>query len=101
MPQGPRGRGGFGSSFADAGAAERPSAGAELTRKLEERGDRVIEVTHGVEFRQRGAAGFGLRPGNSDDMRLLVERVSEQAPQLAGIVHLWSLDTRANRIYEQ
>ena len=80
--------------FADAGAAERPSAGAELTRKLEERGDRVIRVTHGVEFRQRGAAGFSLRPGNSDDMRRLVERVSEQAPQLAGIVHLWSLDTQ-------
>ena len=36
--------------FADAGAADRPSAAAELARRLEERGDGVIRVTHGTDF---------------------------------------------------
>jgi NADPH:quinone reductase-like Zn-dependent oxidoreductase/short-subunit dehydrogenase/SAM-dependent methyltransferase/acyl carrier protein len=81
--------------FADAGDADRPSAGAALARKLEERGDRVIRVTHGAEFRHDGPARFGIRAGNSDDMRRLVERVGEQASRLAGVIHLWSLDMEA------
>jgi acyl transferase domain-containing protein/NADPH:quinone reductase-like Zn-dependent oxidoreductase/short-subunit dehydrogenase/ubiquinone/menaquinone biosynthesis C-methylase UbiE/acyl carrier protein len=81
--------------FADAGAAGRPSAGAELARRLKARGDRVIEVAHGAGFRHDAAAGFCIRAGNSDDMRRLVASVGRQAPQLDGIVHLWSLDTEA------
>src|SRR4029453_9892802 len=46
--------------FADAGAAERPSAAAELARRLEERGDGVIRVTHGTDFRQGGTTGFSI-----------------------------------------
>jgi acyl transferase domain-containing protein/NADPH:quinone reductase-like Zn-dependent oxidoreductase/short-subunit dehydrogenase/acyl carrier protein len=78
--------------FADAGTGERPSAAAELTRKLEERGDSVIRVTHGSDFRYGG--GFSIRDGdgNPADMKRLVESVAKQEPQLAGIVHLWSLD---------
>jgi acyl transferase domain-containing protein/NADPH:quinone reductase-like Zn-dependent oxidoreductase/acyl carrier protein len=81
--------------FADAGAADRPSAAAELARRLEERGDGVIRVTHGTDFRQGGTAGFSIRGGNADDMKRLVESVGRQAPRLAGIVHLWSLDAEA------
>ena len=84
--------------FADAGAADRPSAAAELARRLEERGDGVIRVTHGTDFRQGGTGGFCIRGGNPDDMKRLVESVGRQAPRLAGIVHLWSLDAEATDI---
>ncbi|MGA7426127.1 MAG: SDR family NAD(P)-dependent oxidoreductase [Rhodoplanes sp.] len=79
--------------FADTGVADGPTAGAELARKLEERGDRVFRVTHGADFRHDGTKHFSIRGGNSDDMRRLLESVKKQAPHLAGIVHLWSLDT--------
>jgi acyl transferase domain-containing protein/NADPH:quinone reductase-like Zn-dependent oxidoreductase/short-subunit dehydrogenase/ubiquinone/menaquinone biosynthesis C-methylase UbiE/acyl carrier protein len=81
--------------FADAGAASRPSAGAQLARRLAARGDRVIEVAHGAGFRHDAAAGFSVRAGNLDDMRRLVASVGQQLPRLDGIVHLWSLDTEA------
>ncbi len=80
--------------FADAGVADRASAGAELARELAARGDRVINVTHGAEFRQHDAASFTLRAGNSNDMRRLIEGVGGRTPHLTGIVHLWSLDTQ-------
>ena len=48
---------------------DRPSAGAELALKLRERGDRVIEVTHGAEFRQWLDRAFTIRAGDPDDMR--------------------------------
>jgi acyl transferase domain-containing protein/acyl carrier protein/phospholipid N-methyltransferase len=81
--------------FADAGAAARPSTAAELARKLEERGDKVIWVNQGTGFRCRGAAEFTLRGGNLAEMKRLLESVAKQAPQLAGIIHLWSLDAAA------
>ncbi|MGA7487759.1 MAG: SDR family NAD(P)-dependent oxidoreductase [Xanthobacteraceae bacterium] len=81
--------------FADTGAADRPRAGAELARRLEGRGDRVIRVTHGADFRHDKGAGFSIRAGNPDDMRRLLESVGRQTQRLAGIVHLWSLDTEA------
>jgi acyl transferase domain-containing protein/NADPH:quinone reductase-like Zn-dependent oxidoreductase/short-subunit dehydrogenase/acyl carrier protein len=81
--------------FTDTGGVDRASAGAALVRKLEERGDGVIRVTHGAEFRHDGATGFNIRAGNSDDMRRLVAGVSERVSRLAGIVHLWSLDAEA------
>jgi acyl transferase domain-containing protein/NADPH:quinone reductase-like Zn-dependent oxidoreductase/ubiquinone/menaquinone biosynthesis C-methylase UbiE/acyl carrier protein len=81
--------------FADAGTADRPSAAAELARKLEQRGDRVTRVMHDSEFRHSGAGDFSIRRGNPADMKRLVESLERQVPQLAGIVHLWSLDAGA------
>ncbi len=78
--------------IADRGAAGCPSVGAELGVKLRERGDAVIEVTQGAEFRRFDASRFSIRAGNFDDVRLLMESVGRQASHLAGIVHLCSLD---------
>jgi acyl transferase domain-containing protein/acyl carrier protein len=79
--------------FTDEGATDRPSAGAELTLALLKRGDRVIQVRHGEEIRQIDESGFTVRVGNSNDLRWLLDAVVKAAPRLAGIVHLWSLDT--------
>ena len=87
--------------FADAGAAGRPSAGAELARRLAARGDRVIEVRHGVSFQHDAAAGFSIRAGSFDDMRRLVAGVGQQVPRLDGIVHLWKSRQRADGVAEQ
>jgi amino acid adenylation domain-containing protein/thioester reductase-like protein len=78
--------------FVDDGAAGRASAGAELARRLRGRGDRVIEVTPGAEFRQIDSTRFQVRVGDAKDMNRLVGEVSKQAPHLAGVVHLWSID---------
>lgn len=78
--------------FVDRGEVARPSAGAELALKLRERGDAVIEVTHGGEFGQSGPSSFSLRAGNSGDMTRLMKAVGRQLQQLAGIVHFWSFD---------
>ena len=78
--------------FVDAGAGGRPSVGAELARKLRERGDAVIQVTHGNEFGGRDASSFSIRAGNSDDMMRLMTVVGQQSRHLAGIVHFWSVD---------
>jgi acyl transferase domain-containing protein/acyl carrier protein len=77
--------------FADDGAASHPSAGAGLVLRFRERGDRVIQVFHGAEFRQAGL-DFTVRAGDPDDMRRLLDGVTKEAPRLAGVVHLWSLD---------
>ena len=89
-PQAPRESKGW-LLFADKSVAGRPSAGAQLALELRERGDRVIEVIHGAEFRQAGSV-FTIRAGNSDDMRRLTDDVRREAPQLTGVVHFWSLD---------
>ena len=81
--------------LADVGAAGRPSAAAEIARRLAARGDQVIQVTHGPGFWSDGAAGFCVRLGNSSDMRRLVVSVGQQVSQLHGIIHLWSLDAEA------
>src|SRR5262249_13655977 len=49
----------------DGGAAGRPSVGAELALKLQERGDLVIRVTRGGEFRQRDPGTFTVRAGDT------------------------------------
>ena len=77
--------------FSDAGTAMLPRVGVEVALRLRERGDTVIEVGHGAEFR-RSDASFIIRAGNSDDMRRLMASVGRQAPRLAGVVHLSSLD---------
>ncbi len=77
--------------LSDAGTAIRPSVGVEVALRLRERGDTVIEVAHGAEFRRSGAS-FSIRAGNSDDVRRLMASVGRQAPRLAGVVHLRSLD---------
>jgi NADPH:quinone reductase-like Zn-dependent oxidoreductase/NADP-dependent 3-hydroxy acid dehydrogenase YdfG/acyl carrier protein len=81
--------------FADEGSAARPSVGAELASKLQRRGDAVIRIAHGADFRQRDASSFMIRAGNLDDMRRLLESVRKQAPRLAGIAHVWSLDAQS------
>ena len=78
--------------IADRGSAGCPSVGAELGTRLRERGDAVIEVTQGAEFRQFDPSRFSIRAGNFDDVRLLMESVGKRAAHLAGIVHLCSLD---------
>jgi amino acid adenylation domain-containing protein len=80
--------------FVDQGAAGCPSAGAALALELKARGDRVIQVTYGAEFRPFDGSGFTIRAGDSDDMRSLMDDLSKQALHLAGVVHLWSLDTK-------
>ena len=79
--------------FADDGAAGRPSAASELAQLLRERGDLIIEVTRGADFRQVDGSRFQVRAGDADDMSRLMTAIGKQAPQLAGIVHLWSLDS--------
>jgi acyl transferase domain-containing protein/ubiquinone/menaquinone biosynthesis C-methylase UbiE/acyl carrier protein len=78
--------------FADRGAAGRSSAGAQLALQLRKRGDRVIEVKCGTEFREYDEAAFTIRAGNSEDMQRLINGVCKEASRLAGVVHLWSLD---------
>ena len=78
--------------IADRGAAGCPSVGAELGTRLRERGNAVIEVTQGAEFRQFDPSRFSIRAGNFDDVRLMMESVGKRAAHLAGIVHLCSLD---------
>jgi acyl transferase domain-containing protein/NADPH:quinone reductase-like Zn-dependent oxidoreductase/short-subunit dehydrogenase/acyl carrier protein len=80
--------------FADKGAAGRPGAGEVLAETLRERGHRVISVTHGADFRECDGSRFTIRAGNSADVGRLLEGVTKEAPHLAGIVHLWSLDTQ-------
>jgi acyl transferase domain-containing protein/NADPH:quinone reductase-like Zn-dependent oxidoreductase/acyl carrier protein len=80
--------------FSDNGVGGRPSAGAMLARALMERGDRVVDVTHGAEFGERNGSSFTIRAGNPDDMRRLLDDLGRRVPRLAGAVHLWSLDTK-------
>ena len=82
--------------FTDRGAAGRSSAGGQLALELHERGDRVIKVMHGTEFRELDASGFTIRAGNIEEMRRLMDGVRRQASHLTGIVHLWSLDIETN-----
>ena len=82
--------------FADRGAAGRSSAGGQLALELRERGDRVIEVMHGAEFRELNASGFTIRAGNLEDMHRLMEGVRRQTSYPIGIVHLLSLDIETN-----
>jgi acyl transferase domain-containing protein/ubiquinone/menaquinone biosynthesis C-methylase UbiE/acyl carrier protein len=82
--------------FADRGDAGRSSAGGQIASELRERGDDIIEVMQGVEFRELDGSTFAIRPGNIDDMRQLMASVRKQVAQVAGIVHLWSLDIETN-----
>ena len=84
--------------FADEGAANRPSVGSELALRLRGRGDGVIEVTHGESFQQFDPTRFQIRASNPDDMRSLMETVSKQARGVAGVVHLWSLDSQTTEV---
>ena len=45
-----------------AGTATLPRVGVEVAHGLRERGDTVIEVAHGAEFRDPGAS-FSIRAG--------------------------------------
>jgi len=79
--------------FSDRGIGGRDSAGDKLARQLRDRGDRVIEVRHSSQFRQFDESSLGIRADNPDDVRCLMEHVSRQVPRLAGIAHLWTLDS--------
>jgi polyketide synthase 12/epothilone polyketide synthase D len=79
--------------FVDKGAAGRPSAGSQLACELRECGDSVINVTHGADFQEHDGSSFTIRAGNPDDMTRLMDSVGKRVSQLAGAVHLWSLDT--------
>jgi acyl transferase domain-containing protein/acyl carrier protein/ubiquinone/menaquinone biosynthesis C-methylase UbiE len=78
--------------FVDDGASSRRSAGAQLSLKLQDSGDQVIEVRHAGEFRDAGGAAFTIRPGVAEDAKRLMESVGKTAAHLAGILHFWSLD---------
>jgi acyl transferase domain-containing protein/acyl carrier protein len=81
--------------FSDRGTAGCPSIGAELGARLRAREDAVIEVTQGTEFRRLDPSKYSIRAGEPDDVKLVMASVCRQAPRLAGIVHLCSLDAEA------
>jgi acyl transferase domain-containing protein/acyl carrier protein/ubiquinone/menaquinone biosynthesis C-methylase UbiE len=77
----------------DDGNQKRPSAGAELARQLRERGDRVIEIMHRTSFQQLDESRFNVRAGDVQDLKRMLKAIRAQSASLAGVVHLWSLDT--------
>ncbi len=83
--------------FVDEGAGGRSSAGAQLAVCLRERGNRVIEVRRGTQFKEDDGAAFTIRVGNIEDMQRLMNAVRREASRLAGVVHLWSCDIETSQ----
>ena len=64
--------------FADARRCRPLERGRAARPQLRQRGDRVIEVMHGAEFRQLDGSGFTIRAGNAEDMRRLMRRCAQR-----------------------
>jgi len=66
-----------------------------LTKRLEESGHRPVFVRPGEKFLQQSQNRFEIRLDSPEDMQMLIENLTGiVGGPLAGIVHLWSLDTK-------
>ncbi len=64
-----------------------------LVERLEEQGRTVVTVVTSSSFERRGATSFALRPAEPEDHRRLWQAMrSAYGDEIAGIVHLASLD---------
>ncbi len=71
--------------------ADADGVGAALAVHLAGQGGEPILVQPGEGYRQIDARRFQINPGNPTDY----PRLLEDAPDLVGVLHLWSLDTAA------
>ncbi len=78
--------------FADHGGAS-----ARLINKLEERGDKVVVVHAAAAFKKIAARHYEISPTHAEEYKhLLAEILNEDAVDMAGIAHLWSLEASAS-----
>ena len=74
--------------------ADRSGLAEKVATHLADRGDRPVLVQTGRSFKRANPNAFEIRVDQPDDMRrLLAELRAPGEPPLAGIVHLWNLDT--------
>ncbi|MFI6044690.1 type I polyketide synthase [Nocardia sp. NPDC051321] len=75
--------------------ADQAGVGADLARRLRESERRVILVSHGAvdSISADGPDAYLINPTVAEHFHQLLQRLPEDG-QVAGIVHLWSLDSR-------
>lgn len=73
--------------------ADARGVGEELAHSLEQTGDRCVLLTPGDSFARLGPSRCVVRPGAASDFTSAMKIASEMQLSLAGIIHLWSLDT--------
>jgi myxalamid-type polyketide synthase MxaE and MxaD len=56
---------------------------------------RCVMVEPGEQYARLGGGRYKVRPGNSEDMRRLIDETLD-ADQVTGIAHLWNLDNRSD-----
>ena len=71
--------------------ADDQGVGAALAEALRERGNRCILVRVGEQFQSLGGDEYRVCPIEVGDMERLFEQALGDEPQLAGVVHLWTL----------
>ncbi|HEV3143346.1 MAG TPA: polyketide synthase dehydratase domain-containing protein, partial [Gemmataceae bacterium] len=72
--------------------ADRLGVADALIARLSERGHSVIAARAGDGFERFGENEFVIDPQSEDDLRRVVHYADGVAPELAGVVHCWSLD---------
>ncbi len=71
--------------------ADDQGLGATLAEALRERGNRCIVARVGEQFQDLGGDEYRVCPIELDDMERLFQQALGEEPQLAGVVHLWTL----------
>jgi acyl transferase domain-containing protein/SAM-dependent methyltransferase len=72
---------------------DRGGVGAQVKRRLEERGERCTLAVAGPSFHKAADGRYEVRPGNPEDFQRLVQDVFRgHSRPCRGVVHLWSLD---------
>ncbi|MEK7727825.1 MAG: SDR family NAD(P)-dependent oxidoreductase, partial [candidate division KSB1 bacterium] len=79
--------------------ADQSSVSAQLIRTMEELGEEVIAVYAAPAFKKISPRHFEISPARVEDyQRLLAEILSEANTAIAGIAHLWSLDSSTRSV---
>lgn len=76
--------------------ADRSGRGDALAARLARAGQEVWVVRAAASFAPTGAQSFDVRPGVLEDINRVIERISQSAAPLLGVVHLWNLDAPAD-----
>jgi acyl transferase domain-containing protein/acyl carrier protein len=67
-------------------------AGDAVASALAGRGESVLRVRRGTQYRCEAGQPARVRPGQAGDVRTLVDGITERGETIRGVVYLWSLD---------
>ena len=74
--------------------ADSSQIGENLAKSLQKEGHLCTLIYPDINYSDRSARVYGIRPDNAEDFERLCQEIKEDTPSPAtGIIHLWSLNT--------